>query len=70
MKRNAGDGVSPAFQKGKQNEEVKEESQSTHRRDTKFQIELRMQFNLNMIQCFFILFTLNQGDIFAMMIGP
>jgi hypothetical protein len=38
---NAGDGISSAFPKGKQNEGPKEESYFIDGRDTKFQIELR-----------------------------
>ncbi len=56
---NTADGVLSAFPKGKQNEDLKEKTSFTDTRNTKLHIKLTVYCNLNVIQCFFILFTLN-----------
>jgi hypothetical protein len=56
---NEGDGVSSAFPEGKQNEDLKEKLYLTNRRDTRFEERQKVCFNFNIIQSFFLLFTIN-----------
>ena len=62
---NAGDRVSSAFPKGKQNEALKGKLQLTYRRDIVLQTKLKMLLVVNMLKVLFILFTLIEGDSFS-----